>query len=89
MDERIVAALEEAKNYPLILDNDELIELFKNKFVTKNGAQVPPKEFVTKIVAHIENSPPQTPVQFAAFVHSILATIPAPVAGKKKRWWKR
>ncbi len=87
-DEIMVAALEEAKSYPLILDNAELDKLFQNKFVTEKGTQVPPKEFVAKIIAHIENNPPQTAEQFAMFVHKVLADIPAPVVAKRK-WWQR
>lgn len=89
LDELIVSALEEAKNYPLIQDNDELIMLFKNKFVTDKGTQLPPKEFVTKIINHIEKNPPQTTEQFAQFVHETLASVPAPIVSEKKRWWQR
>ncbi len=85
LDELIVAALEEAKNYPLIQDNDELVVLFKNKFVTENGVQVPPKEFIAKIVTHIENNPPQTTDEFAVYVRQLLANIHPPVVESKKR----
>jgi hypothetical protein len=85
LDELIVAALEEAKNYPLMQDNDELVVLFKNKFITEHGVQVPPKEFVTKIIAHIENNPPQTTEQFAVFVRQAIADIRPPTIDPKKR----
>ncbi len=84
LDELIVAALEEAKNYPLIQDNDELAVLFKNKFVTEHGVQVPPKEFVAKIIAQIENNPPQTTDQFAVFVRQAIASIRPPAVDSKK-----
>ncbi len=87
-DEIMVAALEEAKNYPLIIDNAELNKLFQNKFVAENGAQVPPKEFVAKVIAYIESNPPQTAEQFAVFARRTLASIPPPVVTKKK-WWQR
>ncbi len=85
LDELIVTALEEAQNYPLIQDNTDLSTLFKNKFVTESGVQVPPKEFVAKIISHIENNPPQTTEQFAVFVRKTITTIPAPMLDKKRR----
>jgi hypothetical protein len=85
LDELIVAATEEAKNYPLIQDNDELTYLFKNKFVTEQGVQLPPKEFIAKIISHIENNPPQTTEEFTVFVRQAIAAIKPPVIKSKKR----
>ena len=85
----IDAALMESKNYSLIQDNDDLHELFKNKFKAPNGAQIPPKVFIDKIIHHIESNPPQTKEEFAVFVRSAIAAIPAPAAAKKKRFWQR
>ena len=85
----IVEALNEAKNYSLILDNDDLTTLFKNKFKTNLGTQVPPKEFVAKIISHIEKNPPQSPEEFAVFVRQTISAIPAPIATKKKSFWRR
>lgn len=84
LDELITAALEEAKNYPLIQDNDDLDVLFKNKFVTKSGVQIPPREFITKIISYIESNPPQTTEQFAVFIRRTLAAIPEPIDTKKR-----
>jgi hypothetical protein len=89
LEDLIIEAEDEAKNYSLIQDNDDLAELFKNKFKVSNGTQVPPKEFIARIVIHIEKSPPQSPEEFAVFVRATLRAIPAPVASKKKRFWKR
>jgi hypothetical protein len=89
LEDLIVEALDEAKNYSLIQDNDDLIDLLKNKFKLSNGTQLPPKEFIAKIINHIEKSPPQSPEEFAVFVRTTLKAIPAPVASKKKRFWKR
>jgi len=89
LEDLIVAAEDEAKNYSLIQDNDELTELFKNKFKTPAGTQVPPKEFIAKIINHIEKNPPQTPEEFAIFVRSTIKAVPAPTASKKKRFWER
>jgi hypothetical protein len=86
--DRIDAALMEAKNYSLIQDNDELNALFKNKFKLDNGAELPPQEFIAKMIDHIENNPPQTAEAFALFVRSTIAAVPAPVATKKKVLWK-
>ena len=82
LEDLIVEAEDEAKNYSLIQDNDELTELFKNKFKTSAGTQVPPKEF-------IEKNPPQSPEEFAIFVRSTIKAVPAPTASKKKRFWER
>jgi hypothetical protein len=89
LEDLIVAAEEEAKDYSLIQDNDELIELFKNKFKTPSGIQVPPKEFVTKIISHIEKNPPQSPEEFTVFVRAALAAVPKTTPAKQKRFWKR
>ncbi len=78
LDEQIVSALENAKNYPLIQDNDDLHVLFENKFVTKGGIQLPPKEFVAKIINHIESNPPQTAEEFAVSIQKILHSIEKP-----------
>jgi hypothetical protein len=87
--EDIIAGVEEeVKNYTLIQDNQDLRELFKNKFIAKNGTQVPPREFIETIIAHIENTPPQSREAFAVFVHKMLETIPEPVT-KKKRWFRK
>jgi len=88
-DELLVAALEEAKNYPLILDNDTLTTLFKNKFVTKTGVQLPPKEFITKVTSYIERNPPQSPQQFDIFVQKTISSMPAQITTKKQSWWHR
>ncbi|MEY2665377.1 MAG: hypothetical protein RLZZ480_482 [Candidatus Parcubacteria bacterium] len=85
LDELIVAALEEARNYPLILDNDQLDVLFKNKFVTDKGVQLPPKELVAKIVKHIEDNPPQTTDQFAKFVRETLVEMSTQAVSAKKK----
>jgi hypothetical protein len=85
LEDLIVEAEKIAKDYALILDNNDLSELFKNKFKTKNGTQLPPKEFIARITAHIENNPPQTPKEFAIYVRSVLDAIPAPIAKKKTR----
>lgn len=85
LDELIVAALEETKNYPLILDNDQLDILLKNKFVTDKGVQLPPKELVSKIVDHIEDNPPQTTDQFAKFVGETLVEMSAQVVAAKEK----
>jgi hypothetical protein len=85
MDELIVAALEEARNYPLMLDNDQLAVLFKNKFVTDEGVQIPPKELVAKLVEYIEDNPPQTTDQFAKFVGETLSAMSAQVVSEKKK----
>jgi hypothetical protein len=85
LDELIVIALEEAKNYPLIQDNDELVDLFKNKFMTERGIQIPPKEFVAKIIAQIENNPPQTTDEFAVFVRQAITNARPKVVDTKKR----
>ncbi len=53
------------------------------------GTQLPPKEFMAKIIAYIEKNPPQTAEEFAAYIRTILAAIPAPAATQKKRFWKR
>lgn len=82
-------ALMESKNYSLIQDNDDLHELFKNKFKLENGVQVPPKEFIAKMIAHIEKNPPQSKEEFAIFVRASLDTIPAPIITKKKHFWSR
>ncbi len=89
LEELIVAAQDEAMNYPLIQDNDELNELFKNKFKTPAGTQVPPKEFIAKIINHIEKNPPQTIEEFAVFVRATIASIPPPDTSKKYRFGKR
>ncbi len=88
LEDLIVEAEKTAKEYALILDNNDLSELFKNKFKLKNGTQLPPKIFIAKIISHIENNPPQTPREFALFVRKTLAAIPAPLE-TKKRWWRR
>ena len=86
LDELIIAALEEAKDYPLIQDSDELSALFKSKFVTDKGIPLPPKKLVATIIAHIENNPPQTTEQFSLFVRETFAAMSAQVvAGKKKK----
>jgi hypothetical protein len=82
-------ALMESKNYSLIQDNDDLDTLFKNKFKLPNGAQVPPKAFIAKVIAHIEENPPQSKEEFAVFVRNEIAAIPAPIVTKKKRFWNR
>jgi len=89
LEDLIIEAVDEAKNYSLIQDNDDLTELFKNKFKTAAGTQVPPKEFVAKIISHIEKSPPQSPEEFAVFVRSTIKAIPAPTVSKKKRFWEK
>lgn len=89
LEELIVAAEEEANNYSLIQDNDDLRELFKNKFKTAAGTQVPPKEFIAKIINHIEKNPPQSREDFAIFVRATITSIPKPTASKKKRFWKK
>ncbi len=88
LEELIVAAEDEAKNYSLIQDNDELNELFKNKFKTAAGTQVPPKEFIAKIINHIEKNPPQSIEEFAVFVRTTIASIPSPETSKNHRFWK-
>jgi hypothetical protein len=89
LEDLIVEAENEAKNYSLILDNDDLTALFKNKFKTNLGAQVPPKEFIAKIIAHIEGNPPQSPEEFAVFVRRTMATFPPPIDIKKKRFGRK
>ena len=89
LEELIVAAENEAANYPLIQDNDEMADLIKNKFKTANGIQVPPKEFIDKIINHIEKNPPQSIEEFAVFVRATIASIPQPVATKKNLFWKK
>lgn len=85
LDELIVAALEEAKDYPLIQDSDELDALFKSKFVTDKGLQIPPKKLVSAIISHIEKNPPQTTEQFSLFVRETLATMSTQVVAEKKK----
>ena len=85
LDELIIAALEETQDYPLIQDSDELSALFKNKFVTDKGIQLPPKKLVNTIIAHIENNPPQTTEQFSLFVRATLATMSAQLVAGKNR----
>ncbi len=89
LEDLIIEAENEARNYPLILDNTDLATLFKDKFLTASGAQVPPKEFIAKIIEHIERNPPQSPEEFAVFVRRAIATIPAPIATKKKRFLRK
>jgi hypothetical protein len=89
LEDLIVEAEREAKDYSLIQDNSDLSELFKNKFKLKNGAQLPPKIFVAKIISHIENTPPQTPREFAHYVRSVLDAVPPPPVKKTKSFWKR
>ncbi len=89
LEDLIIEAESEAKNYSLIQDNDDLIELFKNKFKINNGAQVPPKEFMSKVITYIEKNPPQSPEEFAVFVRAALRAIPPPIVSRKKRFWKR
>jgi hypothetical protein len=84
LEDLIIEAESEAKNYSLIQDNDDLNELFKNKFKTTAGTQVPPREFIAKIINHIEKNPPQSPEEFAAFVRTLLKAIPAPEIKKKR-----
>jgi hypothetical protein len=88
LEDLIVEAEREAKDYSLIQDNSDLSELFKNKFKIKNGAQLPPKLFIAKIISYIENNPPQTPKEFAVYVRSLLDSIPPPEIVKKKSRWK-
>ena len=85
LDELIVAALEEAKDYPLIQDSDELDALFKSKFVTDKGLQIPPRKLINSIISHIEKSPPQTTEQFSLFVRETLATMSTQVMTEKKK----
>ncbi len=85
LDELIVAALEEAKDYPLIQDSDELDALFKSKFVTDKGIQLPPRKLMTTIISHIEKNPPQTTEQFSLFVRETLATMSTQVVAEKKK----
>jgi hypothetical protein len=89
LEELIVSAIEEAKNYPLIQDSDELSELFKNKFKTATGIQIPPREIMAKIINHIEKNPPLSTKEFAAFVRATIAAVPPPNTSKKHRFWKR
>lgn len=89
LEELVVEAENEAKNYSLILDNDELAALIKNKFKTSSGVQVPPKKFIANIIAHIEENPPQSPEEFAVFVRQTIAAIPTPITTKQKRFWRR
>lgn len=89
LEDLIVAAEDEAKNYPLIQDNDELTALFKNKFKTATGTQVPPREFIAKIINHIEKNPPQSIEEFGVFVRTTIASIPPPDTTKKKLFRKK
>ncbi len=89
LEDLIVASEEEANNYSLIQDNYDLSELFKNKFKTAAGTQVPPKEFIAKIINHIEKNPPQSREDFAVFVRTSIAAIPPPDTTKKNKFWKR
>jgi len=89
IEDLVDAALMESKNYPLIQDNDDIAALFKNKFKTTAGIQVPPKEFIDKIIDHIENNPPQSTEEFAVFVRTTIAAVRAPIAAKKKHFWSR
>lgn len=86
IEDIIIEVEEEVKNYTLIQDNQDLRELFKNKFVAKNGTQILPREFMGKIVAHIEKNPPQSREAFAVFVRSMIEAVPKPIA-KKSRWF--
>ena len=85
LDELIVAALEEAQDYPLIQDSDELDALFKSKFITDKGIQLPPRKLMNTIISHIEKNPPQTTEQFSLFVRETLATMSTQVMTEKKK----
>jgi hypothetical protein len=88
MADQIDAALMESRNYSLLIDNDDLDKLFKNKFKTDSGIQIPPGPFIEKMITHIENNPPQTTEAFALYVKTEIAAI-RPEAIKKKSWWQR
>lgn len=89
LEDLIVEAENEARNYSLILDNNDLSTLLKNKFKIESGAQVPPKEFIAKIIAQIEDNPPQSPEEFAIFVRRTITAIPAPIVTEKKRFLRK
>ena len=89
LEDRIVAAENEAKNYPLILDNSDLSTLIKHKFMTATGTQVQPQEFIAKMIEHIEKNPPQSPEEFAVYVRKTITDIPPTAIIKKKRFLRR
>ena len=89
LEDLIVAAEDEAKNYPLIEDSDELTALFKNKFKTVAGTQVPPREFIAKIINYIEKNPPQSIEEFTVYIRATIASIPPPDATKNKLFSKK